>query len=92
MPSVNWLFATSVFDLLGPPPPVSLIRLALVVYCFSALVPTLPRIVDGSDSYREGLVTAYLGAFYGFYFYARALDVNFWAGVVVCAESMIYNC
>ena len=68
-----------VFDLLGTAPPVSLISLALVVYCFSALILTLPRIVDGSDSYRGWSAVAYLAAFYGFYFYARALAVNFWA-------------
>jgi hypothetical protein len=68
-----------VFALLGTAPPVSLISLALVVYCFSALILTLPRIVDGSDSYRGWSAVAYLAAFYGFYFYAQALDVNFWA-------------
>lgn len=68
-----------IFDRFGAAPPVSLISLALAVYCFSALILTLPRIVDGSDTYRGWAVVAYLGAFYGFYFYARALDVNFWA-------------
>jgi hypothetical protein len=64
---------------LGAAPPVSLISLALVVYCFSALILAMPRIVDGSDSYRGWSVVAYLGTFYGFYFYAGALTVNFWA-------------
>ncbi|WP_432823945.1 menaquinol oxidoreductase [Trichloromonas sp.] len=68
-----------VFTLLGAAPPVPLISLALVVYCFSALILTLPRIVDGSDRYRGWSVIAYLAAFYGFYFYARSLEVNFWA-------------
>jgi len=32
------LISPKMFDLLGPSPPVSLISLALVIYCFSALV------------------------------------------------------
>lgn len=70
---------TEVFAVLGAAPPVSLISLALVVYCFSALILALPRIVDGSDCYRGWSVLAYLTVFYGFYFYAQALTINFWA-------------
>jgi len=74
-----------VFNLLGTAPPVSLISLALVVYCFSALILTLPRIVDGSDTYRGGTVVACLVVFYGFYFYAPALAVNYWVVFAVGA-------
>lgn len=78
-PASTALISPKMFDVLGPSPPVSLISLALVVYCFSALVLAMPRIVDGGERYRGWSMLGYLSCFYGFYFYAGALEVNFWA-------------
>lgn len=78
-PAPTALISPKMFDLLGPSPPVSLISLALVIYCFSALVLAMPRIVDGGERYRGWSMLVYLSCFYGFYFYAGALEVNFWA-------------
>ncbi len=66
-------------ELLGPAPPVQLISVALAVYCFSALIRALPRLADGSETYHGWSHMAYLGGFYVFYFYAGALEGNFWA-------------
>lgn len=79
------LISPKMFDLLGPSPPVSLISLALVIYCFSALVLAMPRIVDGGERYRGWSMLGYVSCFYGFYFYAGALEVNFWAVFAVGA-------
>ncbi len=78
-PAATMVISPQMFDLLGPSPPVSLISLALVIYCFSALVLAMPRIVDGDERYRGWSMLGYLACFYGFYFYAGALEVNFWA-------------
>lgn len=74
---------------LGSAPPTNLISIALVVYSFSALVLILSRMSSGSGTYRGWSHLAYLGAFYGFYYYAKALEANFWAiftaGITVMA-------
>lgn len=64
---------------LGASPPTNLISLALVIYSFSALVLTLSRISSGTGKYKGWSQIGYLGGFYAFYFYAEALQTNFWA-------------
>jgi len=76
-------------EMLGAPPPVTLISTALVVYSFSAIILILSRMALNSGKYGGITHVGYLGAFYGFYHYARALGDNFWAvlaaGVTVLA-------
>ncbi|MGE4342872.1 MAG: menaquinol oxidoreductase [Geoalkalibacter sp.] len=69
----------NVREMLGAAPPTNLISIALVVYSFSALVLILSRIGSGNGSYRGWSHLGYLSAFYAFYYYADALDSNFWA-------------
>jgi hypothetical protein len=66
-------------EMLGAPPPVTLISTALVVYSFSAIILILSRMALNSGKYGGITHVGYLGAFYGFYHYARALGDNFWA-------------
>lgn len=75
----QWSIPAHVLEVLGASPPVYMISLALAVYCFSAVLLVLPKIVDGSDRYRGWSALGFLGAFYIFYFYAGALEINFWA-------------
>lgn len=74
---------------LGASPSENLISIALAVYIFSALILILARMMGGADRYRGWSHLGYLGAFYLFYYYARALDQNFWAvfagGVTILA-------
>lgn len=65
--------------MLGTPPPPNLISIALVIYCFSAIVMILSRMMSGSGKYGGIRHVAYLLAFYGFYHFAQALAENFWA-------------
>jgi O-antigen/teichoic acid export membrane protein len=66
-------------QLLGPPPPVVLINLALVVYTFSALVLSLARMINGADASRCWVPLLYIIPFYFFYYAADALADNYWA-------------
>jgi O-antigen/teichoic acid export membrane protein len=79
----------NVREMLGAPPPVTLISTALVVYSFSAIILILSRMTLNSGKYGGITHVGYLSAFYGFYHYARALGDNFWAvfaaGVTVLA-------
>lgn len=69
----------SVRQTLGASPSENLISIALAVYIFSALILILARMMGGTKSYRGWSHLGYLSAFYLFYYYARALDQNFWA-------------
>jgi O-antigen/teichoic acid export membrane protein len=66
-------------QLLGPPPPLVLINLALVVYTFSALVLSLARMINGADAGRCWVPLLYITPFYLFYYFAEALRDNYWA-------------
>jgi hypothetical protein len=75
----QWSLPPRILEILGPSPPVFLTSLALVVYCFSAVLLILPHLAEGTDRYRGWQALGFLSAFYIFYFYARALETNFWA-------------
>ncbi len=79
----------SVRQTLGASPSENLISIALAVYIFSALILILARMMGGASRYRGWSHLGYLGAFYLFYYYARALEQNFWAvfagGVTILA-------
>jgi hypothetical protein len=64
---------------LGPPPPLILINLALVVYTFSALILSLARMMSGADAARCWVPLLYIAPFYFFYYVAEALRENYWA-------------
>lgn len=69
----------SVRQTLGASPSENLISIALAVYIFSALILILARMMGGTKTYRGWAHLGYLSAFYLFYYYAKALDQNFWA-------------
>lgn len=64
---------------LGKPPPVTMISAALALYTFSAIILTLARIMSGSDKYSGFSHVGFLSGFFFFYYFANALDENFWA-------------
>lgn len=76
-------------EMLGAPPPVTLISTALVVYSFSAIILILSRMALSAGKFGGFSHVGYLSAFYGFYHYARALGDHFWAvlaaGITVLA-------
>lgn len=77
--SEGGLFDGSLSARFGEAPPVTLMNLALVVYAFAVLIRILCRMSDAEPHYRGWVHFGYLGAFYLFYAYARALDPHFWA-------------
>ena len=72
-------FPANVHTLLGASPPIDLISGALIIYTFSAIILILSRITLGRKEYTGFMHVGYLSAFYGFYYFANALDSNFWA-------------
>lgn len=69
-------------EFLGKPPSAKLINIALAVYSFSALILTLSRLTDRTETYRGWAHVGYLTGFYMFYFLANAVRVNAMAVVV----------
>lgn len=69
-------------EFLGKPPSAKLINIALAVYSFSALILTLSRLTDRTETYRGWAHVGYLTGFYMFYFLANAVKVNAMAVVV----------
>jgi hypothetical protein len=65
--------------LLGAPPPVEMISLALVVYAFSGIVRTLARMSRNIKPFHGLMHVAFFTAFYLFYHLSGALQDNFWA-------------
>ena len=65
--------------ILGRPPSANMISGALILYCFSAIILILARMMSGSGSYSGFAHVGYLFGFYVFYYFSRALEENFWA-------------
>jgi len=84
-----------IHKLLGAPPPVTLISIALVVYSFSAIILILSRMTLGMNARTGFAHVGYLTAFYGFYHFARAMEENFWAvfaaGVTILGLASYHN-
>ena len=68
-----------VHQILGAPPKVEWISLALVVYVFSALTLTLARITQGSGVYRGWSHVFYITCFYFFFAFPDVMRDSFWA-------------
>lgn len=91
--AVNFRFlppvSSSLRQLLGAPPPLFLVNLALIIYAFSALVLTLGRINSGTSQFHGWPHLGYITAFYIFYYYSQVLPGNFWqvfiAGLTIFA-------
>ncbi|MCK4535922.1 MAG: menaquinol oxidoreductase [Desulfuromonadales bacterium] len=65
--------------LLGAPPPVEMISLALVVYAFSGIILILGRMTNDKGRYRGLMHAGFLTGFYTFYHLSGGLPDNFWA-------------
>lgn len=66
-------------SMLGAPPPVEMISLALVVYAFSGIVRTLARMSRNIKPYQGVMHAAFFAVFYLFYHLSGNLPDNFWA-------------
>lgn len=79
--SISWFAAMprAWRQLLGPPPPVRMISIALAVYAFAALIHILARMMEGGVRYRGWSHLGYATGFYLFYGYSGGLEENFWA-------------
>ena len=71
--------STELRQLLGPPPPESMISLALVIYAFSGIVQNLARMSQNIKPYKGFVHAAFFIAFYIFYHLSGYLPDNFWA-------------
>jgi hypothetical protein len=67
------------WKLLGAPPPVEMISLALVVYAFSGIILILGRMTNDTGSYRGLMHAGFFAGFYTFYHLSGGLPDNFWA-------------
>lgn len=69
-----------VWQILGAPPPIEMISLALVVYAFSGIILILGRMANDTGSSYRGLMHAgFFTGFYTFYHLSGGLPDNFWA-------------
>ncbi len=69
----------NVRQILGAPPKVEWISMALVVYVFSALTLTLARIMQGTVIYRGWSHLFYITCFYIFFGFTGVRRDSFWA-------------
>lgn len=67
------------WELLGAPPPVEMISLALVVYSFSGIILILGRMTHDKGGYRGLMHAGFFTGFYTFYHLSGGLPDNFWA-------------
>ena len=84
--------AESVVASLGAPPTPLIISLVLVLYTFSAIILSLSRMMSGLHHSSSFCHVGYLGGFYLFYYFAEALNDNYWAVfgagfTILCLES-----
>lgn len=69
----------SVTALLGKPPSSRIISIALIIYSFSAIILSLCRMAQGIEHKSSFCHVGYLTAFFLFYYFAKALEQNYWA-------------
>ena len=77
---------------LGAPPKPLWISLVLVLYTFSAIILSLSRMMAGERHPSSFCHVGYLAGFYLFYYFAEALQDNYWAVfgagfTILCLES-----
>ena len=69
----------AVIAVLGKPPSSQSISIMLLVYTFSAIILSLSRMMGGIEHKSSFCHVGYLSGFFLFYYYAKALDDNYWA-------------
>ncbi|MBU5635647.1 menaquinol oxidoreductase [Geomonas sp. Red69] len=77
---------------LGAAPKPLMISLVLVLYTFSAIILSLSRMMGGVRHPSSFCHVGYLAGFYLFYYFAEALQDNYWAVfgagfTILCLES-----
>ncbi len=75
-------------QILGCPPPVYLINIALAVYCFSSAVLTLTAVAGNSRPASRWNHLGYRCAFFVFYSFSGAIAANFVS--VLCVGLFLY--
>ena len=78
----------SVLQIVGCPPPATMIHLALTGYSFTIVVPVLIRMANGEKPVVGWRHLIYRTAFYPFYLFSLALPENF--AVVVTIGILLY--
>ena len=73
----------SVLQVIGCPPPATMIHLALTGYSFTIVVPVLIRMATGESPVVGWHHLFYRSAFYPFYLFSLALPENFAAVVTI---------
>jgi len=68
-----------VIAVLGTPPSVQMISIALLLYTFSAIMLSLSRMMGGVEHKSSFSHVGYLTGFFLFYHFAKGLDANYWA-------------
>jgi hypothetical protein len=72
-----------VLEILGCPPPATLIHLALTGYSFTVVVPVLIRLANGDNPVIRGYHLPCRVAFYFFYLVSTTLPENFVAALTI---------
>lgn len=77
---------------LGPAPTPQVISVVLVLYTFSAIILSLSRMMSGIRHRSSFCHVGYIAVFYLFYYFAQALQDNYWAVfgagfTILCMES-----
>ena len=69
----------AVTAILGKPPSPHIISIALLIYTFSAIMLSLSRMTMAIEHRSSFCHVGYLSGFFLFYYFAKALDDNYWA-------------
>jgi len=69
----------TVTAMLGKPPSPRIISIALLIYTFSAIMLSLSRMTMSIEHRSSFCHVGYLSGFFLFYYFAKALEDNYWA-------------
>jgi len=69
----------TVTAVLGKPPAPNIISIALLIYTFSAIMLSLSRMTMAIEHRSSFCHVGYLSGFFLFYYFAKALEDNYWA-------------
>lgn len=88
------MFPESAKIILGCPPPVFLINVALAIYCFSAVVIKICAIAKEKEYIADFDDIGYISAFFVFYMLTGTLTINFMPvfviGILVYSLDLIH--
>jgi hypothetical protein len=70
-------FPESVLQILGCPPPATLVHIALAGYIFTVVTPLTIHLLNGENPVVHWRHLGYRASFYGFYLFSNTLTANF---------------